>query len=330
MTGGLRYTWEKKDGQYATTVFGGPAVAGTLLNSQLSILRPQSYSASDADGSLSGRAVAAYDLARDVMIYASYARAHKSGGINMSGLPLTPANTPALSTAVIKPETDTTYEAGVKSTLLGERLMVNLGVFDTDISDFQTNVVDTGPGALRGYLANIEKVRVQGIEFDSTFLVTENLSGHMSFARTKGQYVSYKNGPCPLELIGSSTSVCNLSGRGLSNLPKFAWSAGGEYHHRVDLGGLLGEAFLHGEFSARTRVFGDPTDSIYTVIDGYKLVNASLGIRARKGWEVSVWARNLLKENYLQNVTVQAGNSGLVVGTPGDPRTLGMTLRASY
>jgi iron complex outermembrane receptor protein len=32
---------------------------------------------------------------------------------------------------------------------------------------------------------------------------------------------------------------------------------------------------------------------------------------------------------YLQNVTVQAGNSGLVLGTPGDPRTAGVTLRAT-
>jgi iron complex outermembrane receptor protein len=31
-----------------------------------------------------------------------------------------------------------------------------------------------------------------------------------------------------------------------------------------------------------------------------------------------------------QNVTVQAGNSGLVVGTPGDPRMFGVTLRARY
>jgi hypothetical protein len=28
-----------------------------------------------------------------------------------------------------------------------------------------------------------------------------------------------------------------------------------------------------------------------------------------------------------QNVTVQAGNSGLIVGTPGDPRMFGITLR---
>ena len=39
----------------------------------------------------------------------------KSGGINMSGLPLNASNQPALNTAVIKPENNTTVELGVKT-----------------------------------------------------------------------------------------------------------------------------------------------------------------------------------------------------------------------
>jgi outer membrane receptor protein involved in Fe transport len=95
----------------------------------------------------------------------------------------------------------------------------------------------------------------------------------------------------------------------------------------LDLG-ISGEAYKHAEASARTRIYGDPTDSRYTEIGGYSLVNATLGFRAHGGWEVSLWAKNLLQEDYLQNVTVQAGNSGLVVGTPSDPRTFGVTVRS--
>ena len=40
--------------------------------------------------------------------------------------------------------------------------------------------------------------------------------------------------------------------------------------------------------------------------------------------------QDLFGERYLQHVTVQAGNSGLVVGTPSDPRMYGVTLRATY
>ena len=52
-----------------------------------------------------------------------------------------------------------------------------------------------------------------------------------------------------------------------------------------------------------------------------------MGYRANAGWEVGVFARNLLDSNYVQNVTVQAGNSGLVLATPSDPLTYGVSLR---
>jgi iron complex outermembrane receptor protein len=331
LTGGLRYTIERKSGGYSSVVFGGANPTTTAqANAKLSILRPQSYAANVDDHDLSGRMVAAYNLTDKVMAYASYARTGKSGGINMSGLALNAQNLPALNTAVVKPEKNITYEIGFKSQLLADRLTLNLDYFNTEIRDFQTNVVDSGPGALRGYLANIDLVRDQGVELDSSFQLTDRLSGHLSGAWTDGKYVSYKNGPCPLELIGSSTAVCDLSGRPLSGLPHWAWSAGGEYRQPATLAGTDGEAYLHLEASYRTSQYGDPTDSKYTLLDGYGLLNASLGFRARAHWEALVWARNLLGANYLQNVTVQAGNSGLVVGTPGDPRTFGFTLRARY
>ncbi|MDB5448781.1 MAG: TonB-dependent receptor [Phenylobacterium sp.] len=330
LTGGLRYTWEDKNGQYAMTVSGGAPATGALLTSKLSILRPQAYSASTRDGSLSGRVVAAYDLAKRVMAYASYAKASKSGGINMSGLPLDAANNPALATAVVRPERNTSYELGVKSTLFAGRLRLNADVYETTVRDFQANVVDTAAGALRGYLANIDKVRVLGLEVDGDFVINQHLSGRFALARTDGRAVSYKNGPCPLELTGAATTVCDLSGQPLPTLPKFAWSVGGEYRRDLTLRRLAGQGYLHADFVARTHVFGDSPDSRYTLIEGYRLVNAALGFRSNGGWEAAVWVRNLFDQNYLQNVTVQTGSSGLVIGTPSDPRTFGVTLRARY
>ena len=57
--------------------------------------------------------------------------------------------------------------------------------------------------------------------------------------------------------------------------------------------------------------------------------HASLGLR-QGNWDFSVWLRNLANEHYLQNVTVQAGNSGLILGTPNDPRMFGVTIRGRY
>lgn len=78
--------------------------------------------------------------------------------------------------------------------------------------------------------------------------------------------------------------------------------------------------------NAKTKIFGDATGSAYTVIKGYTLVNASIGYRTPH-WEVAVFARHLFDKDYMQNLTVQAGNSGLIVGTPSEPRLIGVTLR---
>jgi iron complex outermembrane receptor protein len=331
LTAGLRYTVENKEGRFASNVYGGLATTNpTLVNAKLSILRPQSYTATVNDGAPTGRLNVSYDVSDEIMAYAIYSRGEKSGGINMSGLPLNASNLPALSTAVVKPEKNTTGEVGVKSRLFDRRLLLNVDVYDTEVEDFQTNVVDTGPGALRGYLANIEKVRVRGVEADAAFRFTEHFDGHLSSAWTDGKYVSYKNGPCPLELIGNSTTVCDLSGRPLSGTPHTSVAAGGEYFHPLHSGSHPTEVFLRADLAYRTDTYGDPSDSKYTVINGYTVMNALLGLRNPGHWEVSVWARNLLDRGYIQNLTVQAGNSGLIVGTPGDPRFVGGTVRVLF
>jgi iron complex outermembrane recepter protein len=63
------------------------------------------------------------------------------------------------------------------------------------------------------------------------------------------------------------------------------------------------------------------------VVPGYVLVNARVGFRIANGWTVSVWSRNLLNTNYFELLTAAPGNTGLIVGQPGDPRTAGITLR---
>ena len=326
---GIRYTYEDKHGTFDSEVSGGlDTTNATLIARKLSVLRPQSYEASVSDGSASGRFNVSYQLSDIQMIYASYALGYKSGGINMSGLPLNPSNLPSLAQAVVEPERSTTYEVGVKSQLFQNRLVLNLDAFYTVVHDFQANVVDTAPGALRGYLSNVEKVRVPGIEVESYFAITQNLSGHFALTWMDAQYVSYEDGPCPIESVGTATTVCDLSHKPLTAAPKWAWSAGGEYAHDVPY--LNGELYLGVEASYRSKMSGDPSASAYTVIDGYTIVNLAVGYRQNGPWEAFFWVKNLFDEDYMQNLTVQAGNSGLILGTPNDPRLFGFTVRTRY
>ena len=45
---------------------------------------------------------------------------------------------------------------------------------------------------------------------------------------------------------------------------------------------------------------------------------------------VDVFARNLLDKDYFELLSAAPGNSGLYVGLPGDPRTVGVTLRMNF
>ena len=222
VTGGLRYTYEAKKGNYDTFVFGGLATANTaLVNAKLSILRGQTYAASVNDGSLTGRANIAWQATDNVMAYASFARGAKSGGINMSGLALDSSNNPALNTAVVKPEQNTNYEAGLKTRLFGGRLIFNVDGYYTEVTDFQANVTDTrAAAALRTYLANIPKVTVKGFEADATANITSDFQLRASAAYVDGKYASYPQGPCPIEKIGNSTTSCDLTGVGLPGLDR--------------------------------------------------------------------------------------------------------------
>ncbi len=331
----MRYTHEDKQGYYSTFTFGGPAITGTaaqvtaLINARLGVLRGQTYSARNSEGNVTGRANLAWQATDGVLAYASAARGFKSGGINMSGLPLTSANLPALTTAVVRPERNDTYEVGLKTRLFDRRLVLNIEGFYTRVRDFQATVVDNSQTvALRGYLSNIPKVTVKGIEADATALVVRGLSVRAGLAYADGRYTDYPAGPCPLELQTTATTVCSLTGKRLASLPRLTVTAGVDY--AVPVGS--GSVFLHADTASRSGYNGDPTISRFTYVGAYNLTTANIGCRfgangSGGGLEVAVFARNLLDADYLQNLTVQAGNSGLIVGTPSDPRTVGVTLR---
>lgn len=331
LTPGLRYTNEEKSGAYAATTTGGlVTVDPTLISRRLGIARPQAYAADLADDDLSGQVSLAWNATPDILAYGSVARGYKSGGINMAGIPNLPNGQPSLTNAVVKPEVVTTWELGLKTQAFDRRLTANLAAYRTDVEDYQANVVDSGPGALRGYLANAEKVVIQGVELDAFARPNQHLDLYANLAWTDAKYDSFANGPCPLERIGASTVACDLSGEKLPGVSPWAASIGGEVHGSGGFLGLSGEIFGGADASYRSTYNSDASVSRYTEIEGYSILNLRAGFRADNGWEAFVWVKNALDEDYLQFVSIQSGNSGLVIGNPGDPRTMGLTLRARY
>jgi iron complex outermembrane receptor protein len=179
---------------------------------------------------------------------------------------------------------------------------------------------------LRGYLANAERVRVRGAEFDGTARVSRNVFVYGSAAYTDGAYVSFPDAPPPLEETGGPQSK-DISGSVLPGISRWGVSFGGEYQHPTAFFGRHGEIFGAFDGSYRSNFSSSASASAYLMVDGYSLLNARVGFRRTDGWSIFVWCRNLLDKDYFELLSAAPGGSGLYVGLPGDPRTVGVTIR---
>jgi iron complex outermembrane receptor protein len=209
-------------------------------------------------------------------------------------------------------------------------LTANITAFRTDINDFQANVVNGQVGVLRGYLANAKKVRVQGVEFDTSYRLNQNVTTYFNGAWTDGEYVSFAEAPPPLELSGGSIAVYDASHTRLPGLSKWAGSAGGEFHTPGNLLGRDGEFFAASDVSYRSNFSSSAIESPYLNIKGYTVVNARVGFRGANGWDAFFWAKNLFDKDYFEILSVGGSSSGYYAGLPADPRTYGVTLRGSF
>ncbi|HEX8127357.1 MAG TPA: TonB-dependent receptor [Allosphingosinicella sp.] len=344
---GLRVNYDRKIGSYVAVVTTGTG-STVLNNDQRGILAPQSYEAKFSDWNVSGDFTIAYDLAPDVLAYATYAKSFKSGGINLAGLPLDASNNPIVSAATVKPEKVDHFELGLKTQFLDRRATLNLAAFWTNIEDYQATVTNGQLGVLRGYLANADKVRVRGLEADFSIRPARGLNLYVSGAFTDHEYVRFVDAPCPPELAGGAAATaanpasppgtpggfspanCDISGQWLPGISKWAFSFGGEYSRKAKLLGRSGEAYFGADGSYRSRFSSNPSRSAYTDIEGYALASFRLGFRTDDGWNGFAWVRNAFGAKYYDVLATQSGSTGLIVGQPGDPRTWGVTIQKRF
>ncbi|MGL3820614.1 TonB-dependent receptor [Sphingopyxis sp. R3-92] len=347
---GVRLNYDKKDGFYQRRVFAGdgtPVVFGptdAITVARLGVFAPQEISPSFSDWNFSYDLTATYKATSDLLFYATYAKTFKSGGINQNGVPTDGSNNPILAAATVKPESVNHFEAGVKSEFWDRRITFNLTAFRTDIKNYQANVNNGQFGVLRGYLANAGKVRTQGIEADLSVRPSERFRAYANGAYTDAKYKRFVDAPCPPELSGGGTgaviaapgtpgnspSNCDISGQRLPGVSKLALSFGAEANTESKLFGKDGQFYLGYDGSYRSNFSSNPSPSAYTWIEGYSLSNFRAGFRTESGFDIYGWVRNAFDQNYLEQLSVGPGNTGLIVGLPGDPRTWGGTIKASF
>ena len=325
---GLRFNYDRKEGDYDQTVYGGlQTTNAALIALQRSIYAPAAYTADVSDNNVSGQMTVGYAVTRAVNAYATYATAFKSVGLNVAGgLPIIPATgLPDPSSAIVRPEHERHVEIGVK-TSPRPGVTANFSFYNTDVEDYQTTVFGGDPSALRGYLANAEKVRVRGVEFDGSARLSDRLAFYGTATYADGKNLVFTKAPSALEDTGGPAFL-DISGSDLAGLSKWAGSIGGDYGHPIGQGKQIFAGF---DTTYRSSFSSNPTPSQYLAIEGYGVLNTRIGFRKANGWSVSLWARNLLDKDYYEMLNPVGGNTGIYVGFLGDPRTYGVTVRTSF
>lgn len=347
---GFRMNYDSKDANYASLVTNGAGQPVTFASTdpqivaQRGVLAPQSFTAKFRDTNFSYDLTTSYKVADDIMVYATYAKSFKSGGINLNGVPTDATGLPLLAAATIRPESVNHYEAGVKTQFWDRKATLNLAAFRTDIGDYQALVSNGQLGVPRGYLANADKVRTQGFEWDVSLRPGQRWNVYWSGAYTDATYRKFVDAPCPPELSGGGSGIpvaapgtpgnspanCNISGSHLPGASKWSLSYGGEVNTSAKLLGKAGEAYLGFDGNYRSAFSSNASPSAYTRVKGYALANFRAGLRTDGGFDLFAWVRNAFDQQYFEQLQVPSGNTGLIVGNPGDPRTFGMTIKAEF
>lgn len=360
---GIRINYDKKDGLYDSVVTGtasdgtrqivsavpgSPYFTDPWTAAQRGVQASQFFEPQYDAWNLSYDVNLRYAVSDDVNLYATYARAFKTGGINLNGVPADASGAPIVAAGTIKPEKVDHFEVGIKTQFLDRRATLNVTGFWTEIRDFQANVTNGQFGTIRGYLANADKVRSRGVEADFSVRPSARFNAYLSGAYTDATYTRFVDAPCPPELSGGTTVTgsqvpgpagvpgslspanCDVSGQVLPGVSKWAASWGAEGNVPSTLFGEAGQFYAGYDASYRSRWSSNPSPSIYTYVDGYSLHNFRAGFRTER-FDAFAWVRNAFDQNYIDLLLAgTGGNTGLIAAQVGDPQTWGGTIRFNF
>ncbi|MCC5869562.1 MAG: TonB-dependent receptor [Gammaproteobacteria bacterium] len=242
-------------------------------------------------------------------VYGSYGVGFRSGGFNSQGVEATIEvfYTDAFGARLFNARDDfdkevsKSFELGFKSTLLERRLQINAAAYHTRVDDMQFFNFFAGPFGLLRVVTNIDEVDLTGVEADFRFRVTNN-------------FTIYGGGSILDSEIKANTNRPFTVGNKVPMAPDYTYNLGAQFTApltpgidlvaRADLTGVgktwFGEV-QDGPDNIVPTLFGVPGDFSRQRRDAFELVNARLGVRA-DNWTATLWARNLLNKEYLQEV----------------------------
>jgi iron complex outermembrane receptor protein len=268
------------------------------------------------------RFAASYQVNDDLFTYFNYARGFKSGGYNdQAG---TSGSLEPLQARPTDPETADSFELGLRSDWLDGSLRLNLTgfyVFYDDSIQPLVAAVERPPEEGGDFEAtrffNAAEVTVWGIEFEPTWLITEQFSLRGNLGWLDASFDKFE---ADTNLDG--TIDTDLSGNPVGRAPELTWSVFALYEHDFLGGRLDWAADINYEDEAVYSYTAVP-DTPNGMTDDRTLLNASVTYTSRNDlWWLRAYGKNLTDEEYRIG---ELAVGGLWVMTYwGEPRVLGI------
>lgn len=324
LAGGVRYTHETKD-SFFTQPYNNAALT--------SIFRPQN----SADGlgevttkqtfdNWSPEFTLTWKPSSDLLAYAAYKTAYKSGGFSNGGINSALSPDP-YSDLTFGPETAKGFEGGIKSTILDRQVRANVTFYTYEYNDLQVDFFRSDIFAFNTITAD---ARTKGVEFAFEFApnIARGLNLRANINYNDAHYTRFF-GPCyggqhpsagctfgspdgdPVA-PGATPGYQDLKGAKLSVAPEWTATFGASYD------GSFGKNLMWG-VSADSRYSDSYNPSAFNnpaaKRESYITLDASARIGTEDGrWQLAVIGKNLTDEFYVTGV-VDGPSTGSGTGT---------------
>ncbi len=280
------------------------------------------------------RFTADYDLNDNSKLYMSAAKGNKAGGFNSS------ATIPA--DLKYNPESNWTYEAGLKSTLLGGKLVLDTSVFYSDLSGLQLFGFTTG--GIGSVIRNGGKGKSYGLETNLSANVADGVSfgGGLAYADPtfkSGAFINSSGDVAICRNVSACTSriTTDVSGRTGLNISGFSFPRQSDWQATLsfDVVQPLNETWnwaLRGNYRYESKQFSTSPQANIGFVGSKHIANLRLGVETDQ-YSISAFVDNLFNDGTPFNFGTGLNASNFqnpISVVYGDKRTFGVEAKMKF
>jgi iron complex outermembrane receptor protein len=310
ITAGARWTRDDVSGYAAQRVVSVTGIENVTL---APFYREKTFE------SVTGSVSAAYHLTDDILGYASYSHGDSPGGFNAGG-------SQAIASIPFDPQKVDAVELGLKSTVLDDRLRLNVAVFNNDYSDLQVARGQILPnGQFVNITSNAAEARAYGADLELQAVLGEHWRASVGYSYLRAKIDKFF-------LTVGTPSTQDLSGQPILRSPEHTGTVGLTYHQDVGAGTLTlgGSLYFSSKIGAHDYIAPPAVGlPVYTgETSGYNVVGLT-GSYAWSDWDVSAYINNVFGEQYITTGYLNTYTQ-LLLGSAGEPRTFEVSIRRKF